>query len=132
MDKPTDKPRPLSPHLTVYRPLIGSYTSILHRAVSAALLGGLGFLAAWLLAIAQGGALFDAYAALWGSFIGQVMLFGWTFCAFFYAAHWVRHFAWDLGYGFELEAARRSGQAALIGSAVASVLVWLYIAMRAG
>ncbi len=126
------KPRPLSPHLTVYRPLIGSYTSILHRAVSAALLGGLGVLAAWLLAIAQGGALFDAFTTLWGSFVGKVMLFGWTFCAFFYAAHWIRHFGWDMGYGFELDTARLTGRLALIGSAAASVLVWLYIAMRAG
>ncbi|MGK2940163.1 MAG: succinate dehydrogenase, cytochrome b556 subunit [Immundisolibacter sp.] len=126
------KPRPLSPHLTVYRPLIGSYTSILHRAVGAALLGGLGLFALWLLAVAEGGAWFDHYSAFWGSFVGKVMLFGWTFCAFFYAAHWVRHFAWDMGYGFELATARRSARLALIGSAVAAVLVWLYIALRAG
>jgi succinate dehydrogenase / fumarate reductase cytochrome b subunit len=122
----------LSPHLTIYRPLTGSYTSILHRAASAALLGGLIFLALWLLAIAQGGALFDALSALWGSLVGKVMLFGWTFCAFFYAAHWVRHFAWDMGYGFELDTARRTGRLAVAGAAVAAVLVWLYIAMRAG
>ena len=125
------KPRPLSPHLTVYRPLIGSYTSILHRATSAALLGGTAFLAAWLVAIAQGGALFDELSALWASVVGKVMLFGWTFCAFFYAAHWVRHFAWDMGYGFELPTARLTGRLALFGSAAASVLVWLYVAMRA-
>ena len=125
------KPRPLSPHLTVYRPLTGSYTSILHRAASAALLGGLVFLAAWLVAIAQGSALFDALSALWASVVGKVMLFGWTFCAFFYAAHWVRHFAWDMGYGFELPTARLTGRLALFGSAAASVLVWLYVAMRA-
>lgn len=125
------KPRPLSPHLTVYRPLIGSYTSILHRAASAALLGGLVFLAAWLVAIAQGGALFYALSALWASVVGKVMLFGWTFCAFFYAAHWVRHFAWDMGYGFELSTARLTGRLALFGSAAASLLVWLYVAMRA-
>lgn len=126
------KPRPLSPHLTVYRPLIGSYTSILHRASSAALLGGLVFLAAWLLAIAQGGALFEALSVLWSSVVGKVMLFGWTFCAFFYAAQWVRHFAWDLGYGFEPDTARMTGHLALFGAAVATVLVWLYVAMRAG
>jgi succinate dehydrogenase / fumarate reductase cytochrome b subunit len=125
------KPRPLSPHLTIYRPLIGSYTSILHRAASAALLVGLVFLAAWLQAIAQGGALFDALSALWGSVVGKVMLFGWTFCAFFYATHWVRHFAWDLGYGFELATARLTGRLALFGSAAATLLVWLYLAMRA-
>ena len=125
------KPRPLSPHLAVYRPLIGSYTSILHRATSAALLGGLVFLAAWLVAIAQGGALFDVLSALWASAVGKVMLFGWTFCAFFYAAHWVRHFAWDMGYGFELPTARLTGRLALFGSAAASVLVWLFVAMRA-
>ncbi|GAB4350815.1 MAG: succinate dehydrogenase, cytochrome b556 subunit [Immundisolibacter sp.] len=126
------KPRPLSPHLTVYRPLIGSYTSILHRASSAALLIGLIFMAAWLLGIAQGGAVYGALSALWGSVVGKVMLFGWTFCAFFYAAQWIRHFAWDLGYGFELDTARLTGRLALLGSAVATVLVWIYIAMRAG
>ena len=122
--------RPLSPHLTAYRPLLGAFTSILHRAMNAVLLGGCVFFAAWLLTIALGGEAFEGYARLWQSWIGKAMLFGWTFAAIYSAAQWLRHIAWDLGYGFELEAAQRSGLAAIWGAGVLTVLIWGYVAMR--
>lgn len=123
-------PRPLSPHLTIYRPLSGALTSILHRAMNAALFGGTAFLAAWLLGIAAGGAWFDAYTAFWASWLGKLMLFGWTYAAVYNAAHWLRHFAWDLGYGFELETARLTAYLAVLGSAAVTLGLWLYLVLR--
>lgn len=124
------RPAPLSPHLAIYRPLSGSFTSIAHRAVNVALFGGTWFLAAWLIGIAAGGTWFETYTAFWGTWLGQVMLFGWTFCAFYNAAHWLRHFAWDLGYGFELGTARLTAWLAVGGSALATLAVWAWIAVR--
>lgn len=124
------RPAPLSPHLGIYRPLPGSFTSIAHRASNTALFAGTWFLAAWLIGIAAGGRWFALYTAFWASWPGQLMLFGWTFCAFFSAAQWLRHFAWDLGYGFDLRTTRITALAALAGAAAASLALWTYIGLR--
>jgi len=123
--------RPLSPHLEVYRPLTGSFTSILHRAANAALFGGMLVLALWLTSIAVGDATYDLMNGILSSFVGRIALFGWTFCAFFSAAQWLRHFFWDLGYGFEIETARRTGLVAVLFSGVATLAVWASVIARA-
>ena len=46
------RPRPLSPHLQIYRPQINMVMSILHRITGAALYVGTVLLAGWLLAAA--------------------------------------------------------------------------------
>ena len=126
----TNSGRPLSPHLTVYRPLIGAFTSILHRAMNTALFGGCLFFAAWLLTIALGGEAYATYARFWQSWIGQSMLLCWTFAAIYSAAQWLRHLAWDLGYGFELEVARRTAWLALWGSSGLTLLIWSHVLLR--
>lgn len=124
------RPAPLSPHLGIYRPLSGSFTSIAHRALNTALFAGTWFLAAWLVAIAAGGAWAEAYLGFWGNWLGQLMLFGWSFAAFYNAAQWLRHFAWDLGYGFELPTARLTARLAFGGSVLATAALWAYIGLR--
>jgi succinate dehydrogenase / fumarate reductase, cytochrome b subunit len=126
------RPAPLSPHLAIYRPLHGSFTSIAQRATNTALFAGTWFFAAWLVAIAAGGRWFDLYTAFWASWLGQVMLFGWSFAALFSAAQWLRHFAWDVGYGFELRTSRITAILALVGAAVATLGLWTYIGLRGG
>ncbi|MEC9341551.1 MAG: succinate dehydrogenase, cytochrome b556 subunit, partial [Pseudomonadota bacterium] len=83
--------RPLSPHLTIYRPLIGAFTSILHRAMNAALFAGCGVFAIWLFAAARGGAFFTWYNGLLHSLIGRALLVALTFAACYSAAQWIRH-----------------------------------------
>ena len=122
--------RPLSPHLTVYRPLIGAFTSILHRAMNTALFAGCGLLALWLLAVAQGGELFDWYSAVLHSLIGRALLVVLTFAGCYSAAQWIRHLFWDMGYGFALETSRRSALAALWGSAAVTLLIWAVVLIR--
>ncbi len=124
--------RPLSPHLEVYRPLTGSFTSILHRAMNAALLGGLVVFTLWLVAVAVGGLMFDWVNGLFHSYIGRVALVGWTFAAIYSAAQWIRHFFWDLGYGFELQTAHITGRAAVIVSAVLTLAIWFVVIGRGG
>lgn len=122
--------RPLSPHLEVYRPLTGSFTSILHRATNAALFGGMFALLLWLVCVALGGEVYELINNVLSSFFGRIALFGWTFSAIYSAAQWIRHFFWDLGYGFELETSQRSGRFALTFAAVATLLVWASIIAR--
>lgn len=101
--------RPLSPHLQVYRPQITSVLSICHRISGVALAVGTFLMVSWLLAAAQGPAAFAEAQGFMGSFLGRLMLFGWTFALFYHFCNGIRHLAWDLGHGYDLETVTRSG-----------------------
>ena len=122
---PQVHPRPLSPHLQVYKPQLTSIMSILHRITGVALSVGLLYLVCWLIAAASGQAAFDRLQDFNGSFIGRLLLFGWSVAFFYHLLNGVRHLAWDAGWGFELPTAYKSGWAVLIGTAVLTVLSWL-------
>jgi succinate dehydrogenase / fumarate reductase, cytochrome b subunit len=117
--------RPLSPHLQIYKPQLTSVLSIAHRATGCVLAAGTLFLTWWLVAAAAGGGWFAAAQRFWGSWLGLLMLFGWTFSLFYHLANGVRHLVWDAGYGFELEDAYVSGWIVVGSSAVLTLLAWI-------
>jgi succinate dehydrogenase / fumarate reductase cytochrome b subunit len=118
-------PRPLSPHLQIYRPQLTSVLSITHRATGVALAAGLLLMVYWLLAAAFGPDSFADAQALIGSWFGYLLLFGWSFSLFFHLANGIRHLVWDAGYGFELDQVYASGWI-VVGAAVGlTVLAWI-------
>lgn len=121
----TPAPRPLSPHLQIYKPQITSLVSIFHRATGVVLSIGAVFLVWWLVAAAAGDAAFAAARAFWGSWIGLVLLLGWTFSLFFHLCNGVRHLVWDTGYGFELRQTYVSGWAVIAASAALTLIAWI-------
>ena len=74
--------RPLSPHLSIYRPQLTSVLSILHRLTGIALAAGAVVLAGWLAAVAAGQETFAAAQGFMGSIVGQALLFGWSWALF--------------------------------------------------
>lgn len=121
----TTRPRPLSPHLQVYRLPLLAVLSITHRITGVGLVAGLVVLAWWLCAAAQGPAAFNAAQDLLGSPIGLLALFGWTVALFFHLAHGVRHLLWDAGWGYALPKAYVSGKAAIVVTAAMTLIVWI-------
>ena len=117
--------RPLSPHLQVYRPQITSMLSILHRLTGVALAVGTLVLIYWLAAAASGAEAFADAQAVIGSFIGRLLLFGWTFALFYHLCNGIRHLFWDAGYGFEIATAERSGWVTVVATAVLTLLSWI-------
>ena len=87
--------RPLSPHLSVYRFTLTMTMSIVHRATGIALYGGTLLLLLWVLAAAIGGDFFNGVNWLFGSWFGQLVLFGYTWVLFHHMLGGVRHFIWD-------------------------------------
>ena len=69
------KPRPLSPHLQVYRPQLTSVMSIMHRASGAVLATGSLLVALWLVALAAGAAVFNPVADAMQHPLGQLVVF---------------------------------------------------------
>lgn len=124
--------RPLSPHLQVYRPQITSFLSILHRATGVVLAIGALFFTYWLLAATYGPEKFAAAQALFGSIIGQLILWGFTFSVFYHLANGIRHMAWDAGWGFELDRLRITGWLTIVFAAAMTVLTLVVAYSAAG
>jgi succinate dehydrogenase / fumarate reductase cytochrome b subunit len=118
-------PRPLSPHLQIYRRQLTSVTSILHRFTGIGLAVGLLYLVCWLTAAASGLEAFDQLQSFNGSIIGRLLLLGWTVAFFYHLLNGIRHLAWDAGWGFELPTAYKSGYAVLIGTVVLTIVAWV-------
>lgn len=117
--------RPLSPHLQVYKPQLTSVLSITHRATGVALALGLPVLVYWLAALAAGPEAFSNARDLLGSWVGKIVLFGFSFALFYHLCNGLRHLFWDAGLGFELKTVYASGWAVVAVSALLTVLAWL-------
>ena len=89
--------RPISPHLEVYRFTLTMAMSIVHRITGVANYAGTLLLVAWLGAAALGEAPLALVDALFGSWPGQVVLFGYTWSLFHHMLGGLRHFVWDSG-----------------------------------
>jgi succinate dehydrogenase / fumarate reductase cytochrome b subunit len=126
-------PRPLSPHLQIYRqPLTAGVISILHRITGIGLSVGLLYLVCWLIAAASGLDAFDKLQSFNGSIIGKLLLFGWTVAFFYHLLNGIRHLSWDAGWGFELPTATKSGYVVLIGTVVLTLAAWVIGYYRMG
>ena len=120
----TPAPRPLSPHIQIYKPQLTSLLSIFHRATGVVLSVGSAFLVWWLVAAATGDDAFAMAQAFWGSWIGLLLLFGWAFSLFFHLCNGIRHLFWDAGYGFELRQTYISGWTVVAASAALTLVAW--------
>lgn len=116
--------RPLSPHLQIYRPMLSMMMSIVHRITGAALYFGTFLIVIWLVSAAAGPSAFAAVQAIYGSFLGQLVLFGYTWALIHHAIGGIRHLIWDVGHGFgpERELLYRLS---LGGSIVLTILIWI-------
>ncbi len=119
--------RPLSPHLTWYKPQITSTLSILHRFTGIALAVGAVALSWWVVAAAAGGGIWSTTAWLYSSIGGQVVLFCWTIALAFHLSNGIRHLFWDAGIGFEMHTVNRSGIAVLVMTTLLTAAVWLVV-----
>lgn len=87
--------KPISPHLQIYRFTLSMFMSISQRATGIAQYAGTLLLVLWLLAAAIGGGFFDGVNALFASWFGQLVLFGYTWSLFHHALGGIRYFIWD-------------------------------------
>ena len=125
------RPRPLSPHLQVYKLTLSFVMSGFHRISGFVLYFGV-LLIAWLLIAAASGP--NAYANFeWfmGSLIGRLVLFGYTWALLHHLLGGIRHLIWDLSLGFEPAEREFLALATIVGSISLTLIVWVvgYLAM---
>ncbi len=124
-DSPSRIERPLSPHLSIYRPLFTMVMSIVHRITGGALYVGTAILVWWLLAAATSPGAYDLFSAVAGSWIGRLILLGYTWALIHHALGGVRHFIWDFIHGFGAKERVLLAKATLAGSVALTVIVWV-------
>ena len=126
-------PRPLSPHLTIWRWGPGMLVSILHRVTGGAItVVGLAILAWWLAAIAGGDtsyATFMSFARFEWLGIPWVLILlaglTWAFWQHFFSG--LRHIVLDTGAGYELKVNKFWAIMTLAGSLFATALTWWFL-----
>ncbi len=114
--------RPLSPHLSIYRPQITSMLSILHRITGVALTLGALIAVWWFLAAATGVEYFDFIDGLVTSWLGGLVMIGLLVAFWYHFCNGIRHLFWDAGFGFDIPVVQKSGVATGVATAVLSVI----------
>ncbi|MEI2385611.1 succinate dehydrogenase, cytochrome b556 subunit [Breoghania sp. JC706] len=117
--------RPLSPHLQIYKRILTMVMSILHRITGAGLYFGMALVAWWLVAVASGPHYYDFVTGLFGSILGYLVLFGFTWALMHHMLGGLRHFLWDTGRGMEPGVRDKIALANIVGSIVLTVVVWV-------
>ncbi|WP_428513270.1 succinate dehydrogenase, cytochrome b556 subunit [Roseovarius sp.] len=119
--------RPLSPHLTIYRPQLTSMTSILTRITGNALLVAALLTVWWLLAAATSADYFATADAVVTSWFGDIVMFLSLWALWYHTLAGVRHLIWDNGMMLQIDRAEMLGWAAIGGSVVLTILTVLFI-----
>lgn len=108
--------RPLSPHLTIYRPQLTSITSILTRITGNALLVAALLIVWWFLAAATSPDYFAIADAVVTSWFGDLVMFLSVWALWYHTLAGVRHLIWDNAMMLEIDKAETLGWIVIIGS----------------
>jgi len=120
--------RPLSPHLSIYRPLWTMILSITHRITGVGLALSITMITWWFLALAIGEEYFEIANAVMTSVVGSFILIVSLWALSFHFCNGIRHLFWDAGKGLDLNTAYRSGLIVMAGSVVFTVVGVLVVA----
>ena len=122
----TPSPRPLSPHLQVYRLPMAALMSITHRITGAILAGGFLLIAGFLVAAALGEEPYARVMAFASSGFGTFILFGWSAVLYYHTLNGIRHLIWDDNPSTVTKCkATVSGWLVLALTAALTVVTWL-------
>jgi succinate dehydrogenase / fumarate reductase cytochrome b subunit len=118
-------PRPLSPHLTIWKWQVHAIVSILHRITGNAMaLGAVVLFLWWLIAAATGPAAYLTFMGVATGWFGILVGIGFTWTFFQHLCSGVRHLIMDTGQGFDLGTSKVMASGTLVISVALTVLTW--------
>ena len=117
--------RPLSPHLTIYRPQWTSMTSIFVRITGNALLVAALMIVWWFVAAATGPDAFATANAFVTSWFGDLVMFLSAWALWYHLLGGLRHLVWDSGRMLDVDKSEMAGQMMI----VLSVLLTIFTAI---
>lgn len=99
--------------------------SIIHRITGGALYFGTLLVAWWLIAASTSQSYFDFVDGIFGSWIGRLVLFGYTWALMHHMMGGIRHLVWDTGAGLEKHTASKIAWVTLAASVVLTLAIWI-------
>lgn len=114
--------RPLSPHISIYRPQLNSAMSIFHRITGCGLAITGALVVWWFVAAATGRGSFALANGVLSSWFGGLVFFLSLLALWYHFFNGIRHLFWDAGRGFDLEQVARSGYATFVAAGVMTVI----------
>lgn len=119
-------PRPLSPHLGVYKFMYTMTLSIVHRLTGVVATVGFLLFTWWLMALASGSAAYATAMRVLSTPLVKLLLVGFTFSFVYHFCNGIRHLVWDTGRALERAQARRGGVIVVLAAfALTALVVWL-------
>ena len=106
--------RPLSPHLSIYRPQLTSMTSILTRITGNAMLLSALLIVWWFLAAASGPEYFAIVNGFLTSWFGDLIMFFSVAGIWYHTLAGIRHLIWDSGRMLDVDKSETFGQAMVL------------------
>ncbi|MEM1430798.1 MAG: succinate dehydrogenase, cytochrome b556 subunit [Pseudomonadota bacterium] len=121
--------RPLSPFMIgpYYRPQMTSVSSIMVRITGIASLGSAFLVVLWLLAAATSPGAFAVVDGVMRSFVGDLVMFGFTWAIWYHMLGRLRHLIWDFGHLLDIRSSERMGLAMFIGATVLALLTAIVV-----
>jgi succinate dehydrogenase / fumarate reductase cytochrome b subunit len=115
----------LSPHLTIFKPIMTMMMSIAHRITGVGLYGGMALLALFLLGAGVGGGAFSAVSWIATGFIGNVLVVMIVWAIFHHLLGGVRHALWDRGLYMDPKGRELVAQGTLVGGILLTLLIFI-------
>ncbi len=119
--------RPLSPHLTVYKPMLTMAMSMAHRITGVALYLGAALLAAYFVGLAAGPRAYPAVSWIVDGVTGKIILIGFVWALYHHLLGGVRHALWDRGLLMGPVAREALTQATLAGGVILTALTFYLV-----
>ena len=119
--------RPLSPHLSIYRPQLTSMTSILTRITGNALLISALLVIWWFLAAATSESYFAYADGVLTSWFGDIVMTLSVLGLWYHTLAGIRHLIWDNGIGLDIPTAEKMGWACIAGSVILTILTIIIV-----
>ncbi len=116
--------KPLSPHIQIYTWHISSLVSISHRITGVINIIVFSIICLWATSLLLGINFYVLIENFFNSFVAKFFIIGiiWSFS--FQILSEIRHFIWDLGYGFELKTSNITGLIVIFGSVILTICIY--------
>lgn len=114
--------RPLSPHLTIYKPQLTSITSILIRITGNALILSVFLIVCWLFSAATSPQYFTVIDSFMNSWLGTLVLTSSLWAVWYHLLGGLRHLIWDRAIGLDLTTAEYLGWSVVFGSFLLTII----------
>ncbi len=121
------RPRPLSPHLSIYRPIVTMVMSIMHRVTGLFNIGGLLLVTAYVMSIALGPEAYESASAVYGSWPARVILVGFSWSVIHHFLGGIRYAFWDVGKAMDRPGRLFLSWGTIIGSVTLTAVLWVVI-----